>query len=254
MAVKKKEQSAKGVPEWVVTFGDMMSLLLCFFIFLQMFSELKRDHEYQRVITAVQEAFGFSGGIGVLPVDDLPLTSVIETMEAMARKKDGEQSRVSHNDEAGVHGPNLRVTKVQEGIVFTLGGPATFAPESAELQPAAKREIEQLAVMLAGRSNKIRIIGHAAKKYLSPGSPWQDLDELSFARAQGVRALLVELGLDDEVFQIVAAGTREPANPRAMDEMSAAENRRVQIILTENLVEDFNRDAHQSDPALARGG
>ena len=46
--MSKKHRRAKpavpGVPEWVVTFGDMMSLLLCFFILLQMFSELKKDH------------------------------------------------------------------------------------------------------------------------------------------------------------------------------------------------------------------
>ena len=65
MAVKKQKKPAPGVPEWVVTFGDMMSLLLCFFILLQMFSELKKDREYQRVVTAIKEAFGYSGSIGV---------------------------------------------------------------------------------------------------------------------------------------------------------------------------------------------
>ena len=51
----KRQQQERGVPEWVVTFGDMMALLLCFFILLQMFSELKQDREYQRVITAIKE-------------------------------------------------------------------------------------------------------------------------------------------------------------------------------------------------------
>ena len=54
MAIKKKHKQEKGIPEWVVTFGDMMSLLLCFFILLQMFSEVKKDEEYQRVITAIK--------------------------------------------------------------------------------------------------------------------------------------------------------------------------------------------------------
>jgi len=76
MATKKPKTEEPGVPEWVVTFGDMMSLLLCFFILLQMFSELKQDHEYQRVITAIKEAFGYAGGIGVMPIDDPPARSV----------------------------------------------------------------------------------------------------------------------------------------------------------------------------------
>ena len=47
-----------GAPAWIITFADMMALLLCFFILLQMFSELKRDREYQRVANAVKTAFG----------------------------------------------------------------------------------------------------------------------------------------------------------------------------------------------------
>ena len=77
---RTSKRSRPGIPEWVVTFGDMMALLLCFFILLQMFSELKQDREYQRVITAIKEAFGYSGGIGVLPINDPPVRSIVETL------------------------------------------------------------------------------------------------------------------------------------------------------------------------------
>ena len=126
---KRQKKAAPGVPEWVVTFGDMMSLLLCFFILLQMFSELKKDHEYQRVITAIKEAFGYSGGIGVLPVDDPPLRSIIEQLELMALKN-REEINDSRSPDEGVEGPHLRVTKVRDGIVFTIGGPSTFDERS----------------------------------------------------------------------------------------------------------------------------
>ena len=36
-----EEDSVPGVPEWVVTYGDMMSLLLTFFIMLVSMSQLK---------------------------------------------------------------------------------------------------------------------------------------------------------------------------------------------------------------------
>ena len=54
---RQRKQQVTGVPPWIVTFGDMMALLLCFFILLQMFSELKQEREYQRVITAIKDAF-----------------------------------------------------------------------------------------------------------------------------------------------------------------------------------------------------
>lgn len=243
MARKHKCSCPAGVPEWVVTFGDMMSLLLCFFILLQMFSELKREHEYQRVITAIKEAFGYSGGIGVLPVDDPPLKSMIQTLESMAIKNDAKQSKVSNNDDPGLDGPQMRVKTVREGVRFTIGGPSIFEEYSAELRPHAKKMlVERLVPLLKGRNNKIDVIGHAARKRLE-GTPWTSLDELSFARAQAVVRILVDAGLDDRVFRMTGAGTREPVHPRAMSAAEAAENRRVDVILTELLVEDLDQSA-----------
>ena len=47
---------------------------------------------------------------------------------------------------------------------------------------------------------------------------------------------------------------REPARPRAVGQTDAAENRRVEIILTEQLVDEANADADYTNPDLARGG
>jgi len=253
MAKKRRQKKEEGAPAWMVTFGDMMALLLTFFILLQMFSELKRDYEYQRVITAIKEAFGYSGGIGVLPVDDPPLKSVIEQLEQMA-VRNYENTKISNAQDPGVEGPQLRVTKVREGIVFTIGGPSTFDQFSAQIKPAVREQIEKLAVLLKGRRNKVVIRGHAAQKHIPDNQPWKDLDELSFARARNVKDVLLELGIDDEVFRLEAVGTREPVMPRAIEPTEVAENRRVEVILTEQLVEEMNRDAALTDPGLARKG
>ena len=108
--------------------------------------------------------------------------------------------------------------------------------------------------MLAGRNNKIIVRGHAAAKYLPEESPWRDLDHLSFERAWRVKNILVELGLDERVFRLEAAGTREPARPRAVAPPDAAENRRVEIILPEQLADELNADLYGTDVDLARGG
>ena len=42
-----EEEEEVGIPEWVVTFGDMMSLLLTFFIMLVSLSEIKEEEKYQ---------------------------------------------------------------------------------------------------------------------------------------------------------------------------------------------------------------
>jgi len=48
-----------GIPEWVVTFGDMMSLLLTFFIMLVSLSEIKEEEQYQAMTDSIQESFGY---------------------------------------------------------------------------------------------------------------------------------------------------------------------------------------------------
>jgi chemotaxis protein MotB len=250
---RKPQKKDAGVPAWVVTFGDMMALLLVFFILLQMFSELKRDHEYQRVITAVKEAFGYSGGIGVLPIDNPPLRSIIEQLEKMALKN-YEDTKISQSDTEGIDGAHMRVTKVREGIVFTIGGPSVFEEGSAEISPAAERELRKLSVLLAGRNNKVIIRGHAASKYLPADSPWTNLDELSFHRAKNTLETLIGFDLEDRVFRLEVAGTREPVRPRATDPVDVRENRRVEVILTEQLVEEMNTDWLGTNPERARGG
>ncbi len=249
----RPKKNPNAVPVWVVTFGDMMTLLLCFFILLQMFSELKQDREYQRVITAIKEAFGYSGGIGVLPINDPPVRSIIEQLEHMAVKQ-FEDTKTSRAPIESIDGTFTRVKKIREGMMFTIGGPASFEEMSAEIKPAIRAELEKLAVLLAGRNNKIVVRGHCAAKYLPANSPWQDLDDLSFQRARAIKDVLVELGLDDRVFRLEAVGTREPVRPRAHDPAEVAENRRVEVILTEQLVEETNTDADFTDPNLARTG
>ncbi|MCP3905460.1 MAG: OmpA family protein [Planctomycetes bacterium] len=244
---KRQKKAAPGVPEWVVTFGDMMSLLLCFFILLQMFSELKKDEEYQRVVTAIKEAFGYAGMIGVMPVPDPPLKSLVEVLETMAQQNDMEQVQNSQNEDPGVRGRHMRVTRIREGIVFTIGGPSTFDALSADVKDDVRAELERLAVMLKGRNNKVEIVGHSSAKYIPEGSPWASLDELSFARAENVKDILLELGLDDRVFRLKAVGMREPMRPRAIEPEDSAANRRVDIILTEVLVEELNQDAWHTD-------
>jgi len=252
MAKRRKQQKA-GVPEWVVTYGDMMSLLLTFFILLAAFSELKRDHEYQRVITAIKEAFGYSGGVGVLPVKDPPLRSMIQSLENLA-KRQLDANKVSQAQDPGLSGKVTTVARVHEGLKFTIGGHLTFKPASAELLEPAKRELLKVASLLKGRNNKVEIRGHAASKPLPAGSPFRDLRDLSYFRSRAVADFLIsEGGLDPRTIVCEARGDTEPLAPRTYTPNEQAVNRRVEIIQTEAMVDDFHPDANYSSEDVARG-
>ena len=52
-----KIEVVEGAPMWMVTFGDLMALLLCFFVLLLSFSETDRA-KYKDVAGSLEKAFG----------------------------------------------------------------------------------------------------------------------------------------------------------------------------------------------------
>ena len=124
-----------------------------------------------------------------MPTDDVPLQSMIQSLEEVTARRDELEINRSHSDDQGPKGLQTRVLTVPAGLQFTLGGPAMFQAGSAELTEAGRDAVDDLAPLLAGRRNRIVIRGHTANKYLSPSAPWKSLDELSFHRAMAVRAI-----------------------------------------------------------------
>ncbi|MHC4092412.1 MAG: flagellar motor protein MotB, partial [Planctomycetota bacterium] len=56
---KKKYKASAGAPAWMVTYGDMMTLLLCFFVLLVAMSEIKQEDKFLQVVESLRHAFGY---------------------------------------------------------------------------------------------------------------------------------------------------------------------------------------------------
>ena len=75
MPLPKKETPA-GAPDWVLTYGDMMSLLLCFFILLAAMANFdKQDKMMMATIESIREAFGAPGQYGWMIDQELALNA-----------------------------------------------------------------------------------------------------------------------------------------------------------------------------------
>lgn len=233
---RKKEQP-EGAPLWVVTYGDMMSLLLCFFILLAAFSELKRE-KFEEVIRGMKEAFGHSGGTGRIPSKDMPTTAAVPKLDAV-RLYDKPFREISQAADPGVYGKETTVKRIREGWLFTVGGWITFEPGSAELKPEAKENLVALAQRIRGQNNKIEIRGHSVGSDRRDANV--DLWDLSTARAKAVMAFLTAhpQSLRTDRMRIVGCGDTEPLRKRVYGENQVAVNRRVELIVTESLVQDF---------------
>ena len=56
-APPKKDEGGKGAPAWVMTFADLMSLLMCFFVLLLSFSEMDLQ-KFKQIAGSMKDAFG----------------------------------------------------------------------------------------------------------------------------------------------------------------------------------------------------
>jgi chemotaxis protein MotB len=252
--MKKRQNTDGGVPEWIVTYGDMMSLLLTFFILLAAFSEIKQPDKVQDVIKAIRERFGMIEGGGDAPVDAKTLQSVLEMLEETALYKE-KIKKQSNADDPGITGRQTTVTRVREGLQFTVGGLLTFEPGRADLKPQAKEELAKIANVIRGQNNKVEIRGHASGTDATADSPYQSLWDLSYARAKAVMEFMTApaQGIDVRRIRLIGCGAEEPLAARVYEPSQQSVNRRVELIVTETLIQDFQAEqAAQPDrPALS---
>ena len=58
MARSKKPEAPAGAPAWIVTYGDAMTLLLCFFVIIVSMSEIKENQKFHQVVESLKMTFG----------------------------------------------------------------------------------------------------------------------------------------------------------------------------------------------------
>jgi len=236
-----------GAPEWLVTYGDMVTLLLCFFVLIVSFSEIKKQDQYQAVVEEIKKAFGMRGGGGKLPTDDDPALSLIERLEAIRMRNERVPNKSNVKD-PGQSGREPRVTAVREGKRYAIGGKILFEPGSAELSEQSRQQLINLvgSVKLKDSTNKIELVGHAsAMELANPDGTSGDLRELSFQRAIAVENFLTGMEIPEAYrlesvrFHPSGAADREPINPRGINSDETRDNRRVEIIVTEHIIKDL---------------
>ncbi len=231
------EEGGGGHDErWVISYADLVTLLLGFFIIL--FASAKIDEDkFHELSFAFKEAFNvdvrqgadgtspvFSGGIGVVPGGNF-------ASQAQPEVKAIRTSLDEQLTEAGLTASAVDVIRDGQGIVIRVSDRLLFASASAELNPEALPLLRVVSGVLRGLASDVRIEGHtddipvASERY---ATNW----ELSSARATTVLRFLVEDGKVDPK-RMVAAGFAEfrPLASNTTPEGRAL-NRRADIVLT----------------------
>ena len=230
-----EDDGAPGVPEWVVTYGDMMSLLLTFFIMLVSLSEIKQDDgQVRAMLDAIRQAFGPTESQGGAPGTSLQTTSILNKTASKGGRSEGGVQRASRNA-PGTSGPFKPVARLGHGTVVTMGGPAKFQRFSVALSPDLKKDLDIIADVVAPKPNRLMVRGHASLEPLPDHSPFRDKSELSFVRARAVAEYLISKGIDRRRLIVSAAGDTEP-RVRTGRKTDRSLNRRVDVFLIDSYI------------------
>ncbi len=243
------ERDSIGIPEWVVTFGDMMSLLLTFFIMLVSLSEIKEEDTYQALVDSMQRQFGYARTIDALtPGESRVRTSAYTTLATTGRAKreDIAKGGVPKKAPSGEE-PTVRI--VRPGQLTAVGSVIFFELGSDAISKQADAVIHDLAAQLRGKPQKIEVRGHVSSEYAARTEGSDEAIMLGFRRAAAVRRLLVEReGIDSNRFRISSAGDSEPMS-RTSRSSAVARNPRVEVFMLDETVEDLHGTAEERNAA-----
>jgi chemotaxis protein MotB len=234
----KKKAEAAGAPEWMVTYGDMMSLLLCFFVMLVAMSNIDQA-QFIEAITSIKEALGYENSAGQIPSMEPSQNSMQRLLETIVIPK--QIKNVGNTEEEGLEGREYRVEQVREGLRIT-GGVLEFDRGSAKPREWTVKVLRRLADQIRGHTTKIEVRGHASLEPQESTSEFTDPMDLSYARAKAISELLVRYGVRPQRLRLVACGSTEPVKVQAYQDKQHARNRRVEIFVTEVLVSELVGD------------
>jgi len=247
------KNKAGGAPAWMVTFADLMSLLLTLFVLLLTFAKMDAE-KYQQIAGNMREAFGIQyfkklagiveeeGGLaGIaarskvprvvqeLKVDDVAgETPVDDEVEIETEENLGEAVKEVIAEQIAQSMANVEVRADEVVVRF----PAKIAFPSGEeiLTTEFLVALNNLAVVIAKTEGEIIIAGHTDDHPISTErfrSNW----DLSTARANSVIHYLLELTtIDPARLSAMGYADSRPLRPNDSEENRAA-NRRVEIII-----------------------
>ena len=228
----KKESSSGGAPEWMTTYSDLVTLLLCFFVLLFAFSTTDAQ-KFKTIMESLQGSLGILEGgktveqIPVIPsegsTDEVPMDLKYEQMAANIE---------DYLEENGL-ADSIDVLNEKVGIILRFNENILFDSGKADLKVESRTTLIHVAELLNSdevERRGIRVEGHTDNDPIY-SSRYPTNWELSVSRACNVvRFLIEDMGIDSR--RLSAAGYSE-YHPVAQNDTpeNKAKNRRVDILI-----------------------
>ena len=233
---KKKKCPPEGAADWLLTYGDMTTLLLTFFI--MMFTTATIDGSEIRLILSAFQGLGALQGGNTLDAEG-KLASLGNNVMSLPSRQAGRALDRARRTAVSIFQPEIRsrmvrITEDERGLVISLSADAFFRSASAELNvEEARRTIQNVANLMKSeemQGRKFRIEGHTDSIPTDENSQWKTNWELSTARATNVLYYLKDFNVDEKSLQVAGFSDTVPMATNDTEE-GRAYNRRVDIII-----------------------
>jgi chemotaxis protein MotB len=275
-AKKHEEEEHENHERWLVSYADMMTLLLVLFVVLYAMSQVDKD-KFAALAKGLNASFG--GPISVTPasspegspLDGLPgvidIASAIppdptvqqaqvdqaaaqaaaeraQRVAAEAREAYDElaaaQARIEAALAAAGHAGAARYEIDERGLVVHIVADAVlFDAEEAVLRPEGREILSAVAPTLTGLPNQFDVEGHANHLPVTRGGPWPSNWELSATRATTVVRFLAERGVPEPRLAATGYSSTRPLVPES-DPTALSVNRRVDVVVLSNASAEAN--------------
>lgn len=213
-----------SAPEWAITYADLITLVLIFFIALFSYSNMDAA-KYRAMAAGMRAAFGAKE----LPLATAPQGRANEEDGALASGIRAEKELEGLAASGGPGGP-FEIHRSAEGLRLRVSDRLMFGVASAEIAPQAAGFLDKLAPILSRYPYRVEVQGHTdglpIRNQVYP-SNW----ELSAARAGTVVRELIERGVPGARMSAVGFAETHPLAPDE-DEAGRGRNRRVEFLLT----------------------
>lgn len=252
MRPRKRRKQDSGAPKWMVTYSDMVTLILVFFILLFSMSQIDLV-KFEAVSESFRNRMIFDSFPSPIPMEN--------PTEQSSNKESGKESsefdtptdlpsRNDKDDEAEDALSSLMTdvesfldeqelnnvitaTRTERGVVLVLQEKILFESAQADILPSAEPFLQKIGNLLEKIPNKVKVEGHTDSRPISNyryPSNW----ELSGARAGSViRYLIAESDIEGTRLSAGAYGDTRPAVPNDTAK-NWSQNRRVEIVILES--------------------
>jgi chemotaxis protein MotB len=227
--------AGKGGGAWKVAYADFVTAMMAFFMVMWLTSQNE----------AIKEAVAHHFEDPFSPYE--PIEGANSNKPKPGPTSPAPLAKQPQDDRKVRRTRKPTLITLGDGNQTTTGTVVYFKPHSTELDATAQADLKALLPSILGKPQKIEIRGHASRRPLPAGSPYQDAWQLSYARCLATMAFLETHGVGAQRIRLSQGGVHEPSSSFIGHDKLAGQER-VEVTLLSELARDGLSEAAAAEP------